>query len=239
MFDQKTYFWFCNFFSLISTCPIFLTTLSLDVSKRKRTHGSPTVFSSHYSLSLQKSQRRLFFFLLGGCSTPQPPGTRRSCLDELSNADLPTRHPSADPRPVRSQELRRRGRTRLQRALLGRDRTVEVPLHLLAAAAAAMPTVSIGRDRLFADLGRTYSKFDFLSSSPKSQLPPNPSSPPSATDIPSPELLFFLLRVTFACWVGVGAVLESCAGGRCGVRGRPIARFACPVRWLQIIFVWC
>jgi len=33
--------------------------------------------------------------------------------------------------------------------------------------------------------------------------PPNPSSPPSATDLPSPELVFTLLTVSFA-WCGRG-----------------------------------
>ncbi|KAG0532901.1 hypothetical protein BDA96_04G145500, partial [Sorghum bicolor] len=54
-------------------------------------------------------------------------GTRRSCLPELANTDLPTRHPSGEPRPVCAQELRRRGGTRLQRALFRRDRTVGCP----------------------------------------------------------------------------------------------------------------
>ena len=48
----------------------------------------------------------------------------------------------------------------------------------VSSAAAAMPTVSVGRDRLFAALGRTYSKFDFLCSVPP---PKTPALFPSAT----------------------------------------------------------
>jgi hypothetical protein len=59
--------------------------LIISLSQQKATHGrSPSVSSSSSSVCSSSS--------LGGAPAP---GTRRSCLHERANADLPTRHPSA------------------------------------------------------------------------------------------------------------------------------------------------